>query len=509
MHAAGHGELALPYYGWRRAMLDHAIEDARRVHGRDGAFYTDVANRRGYQATDTALSHNLTPGPQIAADFWRHYQYTRDGSFLREEAYPVIREVTRFYLAAVTEREDGRYTFVGTQPYEGSVYTRDTLTDLAHARQLFGIFLEVSVLLNRDGELRQRCQGVLERLAPYVVLPVATEHWVDPNSVADMRPVLFKEIQPGDPTMPMWFAGYKVPGSWSVHANEIPDGVPIHEGMCDPVKHVWIFTSTNMAPIFPADQVGLDAAGTAEFQTAVNTVRALGQDHQGFSLWIIAKARLGLAEELQQSLVDWPQRFQIFPQGFTHWALPNHRWQDTNMHPRHLSEIGVIDSPGETVFWPLALSAHMSIEALPLLQLAVNEMLLQSYSGTLRVFPAVPAAWEGSFRLHAVGRFVVSAARAAGEVTFVLIESRGGEPCRLVNPWPGRSVTWYRQADGWTHLQTIPGDMLIFETEIDGVYLLLPEGDQPERLAVRQHSGRPNQGPKMLGTARLGMPKGF
>jgi len=323
----------------------------------------------------------------------------------------------------------------------------------------------------------------------------------------DLRPVLFKDVEPDDPSMPMWFLGYKMPGGGSVHAEEVPDGAPVHEGMDNPAKHLWIFTSTNMAPVFPANQVGLDQAGTPEFQAAVNTVQALGQDQQGFSLWMIAKARLGLAEGLQQSLIDWPQRFQIFPQGFTHWALPNH--PDMELDPRYLKEIHVVDSPEETVHWPIALSAHMSIEALPMLQLAVNEMLLQSYSGTLRVFPAVPTEWEGSFRLHAVGRFAVSAARAAGEVAFVLIESNGGELCRLVNPWPGRSVTWYRQADGWTRLQTIPGDMLTFETEIDGVYLLLPEGDQPERLAIRQHSGRPNQAPKMLGTARLGMPKGF
>lgn len=51
LHACGHPELALPHLRYRRAMLDQAVADARRVHGRAGAFYTDVANRKGYQDT--------------------------------------------------------------------------------------------------------------------------------------------------------------------------------------------------------------------------------------------------------------------------------------------------------------------------------------------------------------------------------------------------------------------------------------------------------------------------
>lgn len=509
LHTIGHGELAMPYYRWRRGMLERAMEDARRIHDREGAFFSDVSNRKGYQAVqpEEGLGLNLTPGPQIAGDFWRHYAYTRDEAFLQEYAYPLIREVTRFYLDTVTQRGDGRYTFVGTQPYESGLLLRDTLTDLAHARQLFQVFLEASALLHEDHELRDRCREVVDKLADYVTLPVSTESEADPNSIADMRPVLFKEVQPGDPTMPMWFVGYKVPEGSAVAADRLPDGAPVHEGMSDPVAGLWIFTSTTMAPIFPANQVGLDQAGTPEFETAVNTVKALGYDHQGFSLWIVAKARLGLANELRTSLENWPQLFQIFPQGFSHWAMSNH--PDMDLDSRYLKPISVVDSPGETIYWPLALSAHMSIEALPMLQLAINEMLLQSYSGTIRVFPAVPDDWEGQFRLHAVGRFVVSAARSQGQATYVVIESRGSEPCRLSNPWRDEAASLYRQEDGWSRVQALEGKILTFATEPDGLYLLLPHSRTPESLRPVEITATPNQGPKTLGQARLGLPKGF
>ncbi len=515
VHAIGHGELAMPYYRYRRTMLEHVMKDARRIHNLEGAFYTDVANRKGYQAArEEVLSHNLTPGPQIAADFWRHWQYTRDKDFLKEYAYPVIREVARFYAGILRRREDGRYTIMESQPYEGVLRLRDTLTDLAHARQVFRIFLEASEFLKADGNLRARCREILDNLADYLTFPVSTEYEVPkppenlPDWGGDAVPVRFKEVKPGDPTMPIWFLGYKV-GTSSVHGQEIPNGTLVHEGMRDPARHIWIFTSTNMAPIFPANQVGLDQEGTPEFATAVNTVKALGQDSASFSLYLIARARLGMAEELRKSLENWPQAFQVFPNGFYHYFRKgNPQYSDDN--PRTLRRVRVAGTQDEYIYWPMALSNHHSLEGGPMLQLAINEMLLQSYSGTLRVFPAVTKEWEGTFRLHAVGGFVVSAARAEGQATYVIIESRCGEPCRLANPWPGQRFSLYRWEDSrWVHKQELEGKVVAFSTEAEGLYLLLPSERKPETLRSVHFTGQPNRGPKTLGQARLGLPKGF
>ena len=64
-------------------------------------------------------------------------------------------------------------------------------------------------------------------------------------------------------------------------------------------------------------------------------------------------------------------------------------------------------------------------------------MLLQSYSGTIRVFPAVPAGWKDvSFTtLRAEGAFLVSADRRARLTQRVEIFSEKGGTCRLENPF--------------------------------------------------------------------------
>src|SRR5213082_950363 len=65
---------------------------------------------------------------------------------------------------------------------------------------------------------------------------------------------------------------------------------------------------------------------------------------------------------------------------------------------------------------------------------SIQDLFLQDWGGTLRVFPAMPAAWtEAAFdRLRADGAFLVSAVRHDGRTAWVRIESLAGQPCRLV-----------------------------------------------------------------------------
>lgn len=67
----------------------------------------------------------------------------------------------------------------------------------------------------------------------------------------------------------------------------------------------------------------------------------------------------------------------------------------------------------------------------------LQEMLLQSYGGVIRVFPCWPRDVAASFTtLRAEGAFLVSASWREGRVTGLEILSEKGGPCRLVTPWP-------------------------------------------------------------------------
>jgi alpha-L-fucosidase 2 len=67
----------------------------------------------------------------------------------------------------------------------------------------------------------------------------------------------------------------------------------------------------------------------------------------------------------------------------------------------------------------------------------LQEMLLQSYGGVLRLFPAIPSSWQNTQfeSLRAEGAFLVSAERRAGKTERVTILSEKQNACILENPF--------------------------------------------------------------------------
>ncbi|MEI3154530.1 MAG: glycoside hydrolase family 95-like protein [Odoribacter sp.] len=76
---------------------------------------------------------------------------------------------------------------------------------------------------------------------------------------------------------------------------------------------------------------------------------------------------------------------------------------------------------------------------------AIQEMLLQSHTGIIRVFPAIPEAWrDASFRnMRAMGAFLVDADYENGKVKKVVVRSERGGLLKIVNPFTGKE--WKRK----------------------------------------------------------------
>jgi alpha-L-fucosidase 2 len=83
---------------------------------------------------------------------------------------------------------------------------------------------------------------------------------------------------------------------------------------------------------------------------------------------------------------------------------------------------------------------------------AVHEMLLQSWGGTVRIFPAVSTRWaDASFTdLRAEGGYKVSARRQGGRIVEVRIEATLDGTLRLRDPFGGANAAWTRTARGQT-----------------------------------------------------------
>jgi alpha-L-fucosidase 2 len=68
----------------------------------------------------------------------------------------------------------------------------------------------------------------------------------------------------------------------------------------------------------------------------------------------------------------------------------------------------------------------------------LNECMLQSYSGTIRLFPNTLNLGGARFeRLRCVGAFLVNAAYDGKTVKIFDVLSERGTTLRFVSPWPG------------------------------------------------------------------------
>ncbi len=96
----------------------------------------------------------------------------------------------------------------------------------------------------------------------------------------------------------------------------------------------------------------------------------------------------------------------------------------------------------------------------------INEMMLQSHEGILRIFPVWPSGIDASFKnLRAYGAFTVSASITRDRIGFVQIESEKGRGLTLDLPWEKARVTVNGRAYG-----TVSGKRAVFSTQAGDVW---------------------------------------
>jgi hypothetical protein len=215
---------------------------------------------------------------------------------------------------------------------------------------------------------------------------------------------------------------------------------------------------------------GLSGIGTQDCELARRTfehrICPLGN---GWSLDAVWAARLGLADEACRLTGEHARRFNRFRYGG--WTS-----NDNRAFPGGLSVVPFTDAGGLSAF-------------------ALQEILLQSHGGRIRVAPATTTVWSGIFQLLAEGGMLVAADVCEGRVRLIEVRSLRGNPCTIENPWPTACVV----REGETVVLNCKGPTLQFDTRPGGVYLLEPAeqwrvGSRPEAIC-----DRPNRSPGLPG----------
>jgi len=292
-----------------------------------------------------------------------------------------------------------------------------------------------------------------------------------------------------------------------------------------PEKAYYGIPDPELSVVFPSDYLGLGQRDTELFRAAVTQVRlhpptdprdtpdkpatmaGSGELCMGWCPYPIVLARLGLSEELVAELANSVSTWQLYPQGFGHYG-PYHvfkpefeqRWR---LNPK-VRDPASTAKPRETFPFPTWPFRHFDNEAMPIVSAAVNEMLLQSHDGVIRIAPAVPENWTVRFTLAARGGFLVSAERAHGHIAWVAIDSRFGGPCRVEHPWQQDRIVCLDTRGHRVEAKTLPGNAIEFPTRPGERYLLVRDEKEFSAWRTARLSPKRQTGPRRLKRAILG-----
>ena len=216
-----------------------------------------------------------------------------------------------------------------------------------------------------------------------------------------------------------------------------------------PPEHVYNVPIT-LAPVFPGEQVGLDT-GQKFIEIATLTAKTMrlegGNDLVSQPL---IQARLGMLD--------------------LHWFKKQHEYC---MLPDGVSNDRVRESGGRyslTTDFDFMMRMGLWCEnfAAPVV---LNECMLQSYTGTIRLFPNTVNLGPASFdNLRAVGAFLVSAAHDGKCVVRFEVLSEKGAKLHFVNPWGQKAVRITRLHDGGPVEAQNKGDLWSLQTDVGECY---------------------------------------
>jgi len=122
----------------------------------------------------------------VASYWWWRYCYTQDVDWLREEAYPVIRDAALFYTDTLQKWDDGLYHAFpspqGESHFTGEIETYlDKPQVIRHVRYCLRYAIRAAEVLDADDDLRAQWAEILEHLAPPAGIDLSA---VDPAELA-------------------------------------------------------------------------------------------------------------------------------------------------------------------------------------------------------------------------------------------------------------------------------------------------------------------------------------
>ncbi|PPK99926.1 glycosyl hydrolase family 95 catalytic domain-containing protein [Parapedobacter indicus] len=384
--SSNHLEKNLPYVQLVENLMDVSRKWARDYYNLPGAYFPHSA----YPVTMTMNPYpvpdwgwEICETPWTVQGLWWHYLYSGDVDFLKNRAYEPIKAAVEFLVAYIKRPEarggdrwdDDRYHIFPTIPPE-----------LYSLRPGFAFNYDVNI----DLALTKFIFNAFSQMVQ--VLGTQAEDGTIVESIRDILTNFPDYPMAKSPALGPIFVS--VPGEHDKVVYNVP--LPL-------------------TTVFPGEQHGLHTSPDT-LQWLENTFR--NQQNEGGNDLVflnLQAARIGLLD-LEQ-----------FKQQVNYSLLPNGTATDMVMqvHGRYSDQTNFDFMAGMGIWFE-----NFGLPAV------INECLMQSYTGTIELFPNWPMDKDAQFTtLRAVGAFLVSASLEGGQVRWVNVISEKGATLKIKSPW--------------------------------------------------------------------------
>jgi len=319
-------------------------------------------------------SMGQTVGAWLAHHFYLHWRYSMDRDFLKERAYPWIKDVAVYLDEISVKNKAGKRKLLISSSPETNDNSRDawfaetTNFDLALIRWTYEKAAELALELNLQDDAKKWEQILSE--------------W--PELAVDSKTGLM-----------------------------LAPGFPYHESH----RHF-----SHLLAFHPLGIIDF-SNGQADKEIISNTLKNL--EEKGSDYWV--GYSFSWAANLYARAFEGDkaaEKLRVFAKCF---CLKN---------SFHVNGDQCKAGHSKFTYRPFTLEGNFAFAA------AIQEMLLQSHTGVVRIFPAIPKNWKNArFKdLRVQGAFLISATMQNGQVTTVKIVSEKGGKLILSNPFGDNEI---------------------------------------------------------------------
>lgn len=383
--SSNHLEKNLPYVEMIEFITDVSKKWAQEYYGMRGAYYPHSA-----YPVDMTMNPYPVPTwgwevfetPWAVQGVWWHYLYSGDKEFLRSRAFPLIKEAVLFMVdymmrpaAHGSQWNDNKYHIFPTVPPE-----------------LYG--LQPGFKFNNDGLVDLTLTKFLfnSYLKSVDILGAKKEEKGLIKSVKDIM----------------------------AHYPEYPTGISEEYGEVfvsveGENTEIVYNAPISLFTVFPGEEHGLHSDNST-MEILANSERNHRNEGGNELVFLnLQAARIGMLDlEAFKREIKYNQ---VLNGTFSNNTLQGHGRYNDNTNTYFMRNMGVW-------FENLGLPA------------VINECMLQSYNGTIRLFPNWPENKEAEFKtLRAVGGFLVSSSISEGIIQKITIKSEHDNTMNMYNPW--------------------------------------------------------------------------